>query len=90
MTGLAMVIGRGNGHQITASHLRQTRRPIRSISARRLAIQVEAGDLLGHPSDGPRAGVGDDEAQLAQAPRAPWSPHHLHSFGRRRHGLLDP
>src|SRR5712672_1000410 len=34
-TGLAIVTGRGDGHQITASHLRQTRRPIRSISTRR-------------------------------------------------------
>ncbi len=35
-TRLAIVTGRGNGHQITASHLHQTRKPIRSISKRRV------------------------------------------------------
>jgi hypothetical protein len=35
----------------------------------------------------PRAGVGDHETQFAQPSCAPPLPHHLHSFGRRRHQL---
>ena len=55
------------------------------------AIQVEAGYLVRHPSsDGARAGVRNDETQLAQTPCAPALPHHLHPFGWCRHRILHP
>jgi hypothetical protein len=51
-----------------------------------LAIWLEARDLLCHPSSHrPRAGVSDDETQLALAPGATPLPHHLHSLGWRSH-----
>jgi len=57
-----------------------------------LAVSVETGNLLRNSSSHcPRAGVGNNETQLAQTAYAPSLPHHFHPFGGPRHlGLLRP
>jgi hypothetical protein len=57
-TGLTIVTGCRNGHQVTASHLRQTRRPLRSISARRARDPVRGRRPALPPFAGPPASGG--------------------------------
>src|SRR6266567_1831017 len=66
-TGLAIVTGRGNGHQITASHLRQTRRPIRSISARRARDPGRGRRPASPPVVGPPASGGRQRRDATRA-----------------------
>lgn len=67
--GLAIVTSRRDGHQISASHRRRTRRPIPSIAGRRAHDPGRGRRPALRPVVGRRASeVRNDEAQLAETP----------------------
>ena len=73
--GLAIVAGRGNGHQVTASHMHQTRRPTRSTAARRARDQDQdwrpaSPPVVAPPASGHRLPRGAVRAILVRASAA--------------------
>src|SRR5712671_4002289 len=66
-TGLAIVTGRRNGHQITASHLHQTRRPIRSTSLRRARDPGRGWRPVSPPVVAPPASAGRQRRDATRA-----------------------